>query len=531
MARYAAAGFAAADPLPVLKGPSETQPGADVLGTAEWEPSSKAATPARDPMAPTVLDHRCLGSSAAQEVQSAGPPAAPGPKPVVGVESSQEAEAGQRQVAARTGGACSTSPEDSLPQGDSRAGVAAPTVGVQLSSDSPDVAQHGQQLAGPGAALPPASAGWSAAGKGDASSPAWQEAQVPSQPAAAPAPVGVASTAAAVSSPRAGVHGVAVAAPVHGAAEQPALAPRPAEDPVPAFAPALSMAVDDGCGAALQNTAAVGPTQPAPQHEDIAAKGSSLPLTPEAMQAALLPQLGRKRSAGSATAVPGGTSGSVAAAGSGAEAAASSAGAHGLGSAAVWPQEAFVAAANLATEGPSDNVTLRRKKAKGSRSMAVLEHALVQPTGEREALPATYPASIAPLSAGEWQEYVSGSACTMHRCKNPARARAPTSPLCCAAGESNSKILGVVSRSSQASRAAEHSPGMVPAAAGQGEELARSAEAVAPVAASWAARNPLSAAKLESIHGDQGLVEQSPAGEPCSYPCANLGSTWALLYA
>ena len=89
--------------------------------------------------------------------------------------------------------------------------------------------------------------------------------------------------------------------------------------------------------------------------------------------------------------VPGGLGGGVAAAGS-------SAGAHGLEAAAVWPQEDSAAAANLSAEGPSGNVTLRRKRAKGSRSVGVLEHALVHPAGEREALPAADPAST---SAGQ----------------------------------------------------------------------------------------------------------------------------------
>ena len=141
-AGYAAAGPAAADALPVQHWPSDAQPGPGVSGAAEWEPFSEAAAPAQDPVAPPVLDHQSTGPSACHEVQSTGPPAAPAPQPVLRGGAFQEAAAGLR--APHTGGACSASPQDSLPQGDSSAEVAPPTASMQQSSDSPHAAQHGQ---------------------------------------------------------------------------------------------------------------------------------------------------------------------------------------------------------------------------------------------------------------------------------------------------------------------------------------------------------------------------------------------------
>ena len=107
------------------------------------------------------------------------------------------------------------------------------------------------------------------------------------------------------------------------------------------------------------------------------------------------------------------------------------------------------------------------------------------------------------------------------------QGRALTSSLCCAAGESSRNAVGMVSASSPAGPAAEHSPGVVPVAAGRsdGAHRGRSADAVAPAAASWAAKKPLLAVEPESIHDDQGSVEQSPAGRPYSYLWL---STWAL---
>lgn len=227
------------------------------------------------------------------------------------------------------------------------------------------------QLAGSATALEQGSAGGKATVPGHALSNTCPEAQATSKPAAAPAPGEAAAAAAAMAtcSNRAAVHGLAEGVQVSCGADQPGLAPQSAPKPAAACVPTPGIDTD-GRHRTKQGATIVGSAQPESQQAGAAAAGSSSLLTAAATalaQAALSRDLGRKKSAVRATMMSGALDGSSI------PAAGSSTGAECQGADESWPLEDCEAAADFPADRPGGHVTVRRKKARGSRSVATVE--------------------------------------------------------------------------------------------------------------------------------------------------------------